>query len=76
MRIGISEVLLIIVITIALVKPDKLKEYSKLLGKTLRFVMEERERIVKPIEDAVKPVKDLQDEINNTIVEMKNGGEK
>ncbi len=83
MRIGFSEIILIVVVALALIKPEKLKEYSKTMGKTLRTIKAEKdkaeEQFIKPIKDDIDSVKeDINaikepiDEITQPIKDVKN----
>lgn len=66
MKIGISELLVIFVVALIVVGPDKLPGYARKLGEALaqfRKTTEEatrdiRESIVEPLEEAQKPLRD------------------
>lgn len=85
MRIGLSEIIVIIVIVLALFDPNKLKHMSEKLGKTVSIISKTAKQInddvvqpiqddvIKPVKDAAKPVTDLHNEVNNTI-NMFDGG--
>ena len=64
MNIGISEIVLIAIVVIALVKPDKISEYTKLFAKTIKEIRRAKEdineEVIKPI---TEPVEELKDEI-------------
>ena len=85
MRIGLAELLVIIIVTIALIKPDKLGDYAKTAGQALRKFKETtkdiNDQVVEPVKEAMEPVKEavepittVQNEINGTIEEVLNGG--
>jgi len=69
MRIGLSEVILVAIVALALVKPDKLAEYAGSVGKALKSFSEKRDGVVEPIREAVQPVADVQEEMNETLRE-------
>ena len=61
--IGISELILVVIIAIALLHPDKLPSYAEALRKainTMRSVKQEAQ-------DIVQPYKDLKDEIQDAV---------
>lgn len=87
MRIGIVELIVIIIVAIALIKPDKLRGITSNVVKALKIIREENEKlnkdiiepvketvepVTKPLQDAVKPVSDLTKEVENTVNEVKN----
>lgn len=73
MRIGLTELIVIVVIAIALIKPEKLGEYAKTAGQALRKIKETTNEIntqvVEPVKEVVEPVKEV-------VEEVKNGGTK
>lgn len=86
MRIGLSEILLIIIVALALLNPEKLGDYAKTFGKVIKGLKENQEDIQKnvvdpitePLKEAVKPVTDIKDSVNESINEINNivkGGE-
>lgn len=54
MRIGITEVLLIVVVAIAVLKPEKLPEYAKKFGQLTREISKSKAAI----DDATEAVQD------------------
>jgi len=54
MRIGITEILLIIVVAIAVLKPEKLPEYAKRLGALTKEVTKSKAAL----DDAAEAVQD------------------
>lgn len=85
MRIGLAELLVIIIVTIALIKPDKLGDYAKTAGQALRKFKETTKdintQVVEPVKEAMEPVKEvmepitsLREDINSSIEEVTNGG--
>ena len=79
MRVGLTEIILIVIIALALIKPDKLLEYSRAVGKALRYIKENKEKIDdevieparKAVEPITQPVKDIQNELTSTIDDIK-----
>lgn len=75
MSIGLSEVILIGLIVLALFKPEKLKEYARALGKTLRYLKDEKEKIddsvITPVKEAMEPVTDIKKDIDETVGSIK-----
>ncbi len=87
MRIGLVELIVIIIVAIALIKPEKLRGLASNLGKAMKIIKEENEKlnneivnpvketvepITKPLQDTVKPVQDLTEEVKETVNEVKN----
>ncbi len=61
MHIGFGELLVIIIICLAMFRPEKLKDYSKKLGETMRSVQSkqnEMKDLVELIQDAIKTVQE------------------
>ena len=76
MSIGLSELLVIIIIVIALFKPEKLSDYAKMAGVFLKRVRQAAKSITEATEqvrDAMQPVTDLKKDIDTQITEVKNG---
>lgn len=74
MRIGLTELLVIAVIAIALLKPEKLPEYAKKFGAAMQRLKESTKvlsEVTEPVKDAVKPVTDIKDEITGQVEQMK-----
>lgn len=70
MRIGLTELLVIVIIAIALIKPDKLEEYAKTAGRmTRKFLNETKDlnesanEIKETIESATKPISSITEEV-------------
>ena len=89
MRIGFSEVVVILVLALALIRPTKLVEVAHNLGKLLGIVKDSKEEIVEasskitkevveavqPIKEAIEPIKEIKEEIKEEIQStIKNGG--
>ena len=87
MRIGLVELIVIVIVAIALIKPEKLRGIASNIGKAMRIIKEENDKLNKeiiepvketvepltqPLQDAVKPVTDLTKEVENTVNEVKN----
>lgn len=75
MSIGLSELLVIIIIIIALFKPEKLSDYAVMAGKFLKNVKQAAKSITdatEPVRDAIQPVTDLKKDIDTQLTEVKN----
>ena len=75
MSIGLSELLVIIIIVIALFKPEKLSDYARMAGVFLKRVRQAAKSITEvtePVRDAIQPVTDLKKDIDTQITEVKN----
>lgn len=75
MSIGLSELLVIIIIVIALFKPEKLSDYARMAGVFLKRVRQAAKSITEatePVRDAIQPVTDLKKDIDTRITEVKN----
>lgn len=86
MKIGFTELLVIFVVALLVVGPDKLPYYAKMLGEALgqfkkytnEAAKEIRENVVEPLEEAQRPLKEAMEpfteaekEINNTFKDLK-----
>lgn len=86
MRIGLVELIVIIIVAIAMIKPEGLRGLASNIGKALKIIKEENEKlnkdiiepvketvepITKPIQEAVKPVTDLKKEVEDTVNEVR-----
>ena len=87
MRIGLVELIVIVIVAIALIKPEKSRGIASNVGKAMKIIKEENaklnkeviepvketvEPLTQPLQDAVKPVTDLTKEVENTVNEVKN----
>lgn len=75
MSIGLSELLVIIIIVIALFKPEKLSDYARMAGvflKRARQAAKSITEVTEPVRDAIQPVTDLKKDIDTQITEVKN----
>lgn len=87
MRIGLTELIVIIIVAIALIKPEKLRGITSNIIKAMKIIKEENDKLNKeviepvketvepftqPLQDTVKPVTDLTKEVENTVNEVKN----
>ena len=75
MSIGLSELLVIIIIVIALFKPEKLSDYARMAGVFLKRVRQAAKSITEatePVRDIIQPVTDLKKDIDTQITEVKN----
>lgn len=74
MRIGLTELFVIAVIAIALLKPEKLPEYAKKFGAAMQRLKENTKvlsEVTEPVKDAVRPVTDIKDEITGQVEQMR-----
>lgn len=74
MAIGISELLLILVLVLLLMKPEKMKEFAKKAGEAFRTFREAKEDVEEAtvpvkeaVDEAVAPVKEAVDGIKDTV---------
>ena len=66
MKIGLTELLVIFIVALVVLGPDKLPEYAKKLGEALNSFKKAsneatkdiRESIIEPLEEAQKPLKE------------------
>ena len=79
MKLGFTELIVILVVALFVLGPDQLPVYAKKLGKALRelkgvtgdLAKEINENVVEPLNDVAKPLKEAADEITAPINEMK-----
>ena len=65
MHMGLSEIVVIIVLAIALIKPEKLKELSATLGKTVRDIRENKDSLTEPVKEVLVETDRIKEEIDN-----------
>ena len=67
--IGLSEIILIVIIAIALLKPDKLPEYVKAIKEAIDVASNAKAEMA----DAVKPYQEMADAVTKDVDELKEG---
>lgn len=71
MRIGLTELLVIIIVALALIKPDKLGDYAKTAGQALRKFKETTKdintQVVEPVKEAMEPLKEVVEPIKEVV---------
>lgn len=73
MRIGTSEIILILIVALLVLGPEKMPIYAKKVGKSLNslkgyigeFTNDINDNIIEPLEEAKKPLKDITDPLTN-----------
>ncbi len=86
MKIGMMELLVIFIVALVVIGPDKLPEYARKLGEALRQfkkysseatkdiregLVEPLEEAQKPLKEALKPVNDLEKELKSEVKDLK-----
>lgn len=79
MKIGWMELLVIVIVALVVVGPDKLPDYAKKAGKALKefkkisadLTNEITEDVVKPLNEAAKPLKEAAKPINEATESLK-----
>lgn len=67
--IGLSEIILIVIIAIAFLKPEKLPEYVKAMREAFSMVKDTK----KEVSNVVKPYQEMSDAITKDVDEIKEG---
>ena len=85
MKIGFTELILVVIVAFVVIGPDKLPEYARKLGKMLRElkkytgaaseeiqknVVEPLNEIQAPIKEAVAPLTDIKKDIDNSVKDV------
>lgn len=85
MRIGIAELIVVFVIALFVIGPDKLPAYAKKLGEALsqfrkyseeatkdikESIVEPLEEAQKPLREAVEPLKELDREVRDNVKDV------
>lgn len=78
MKIGFWEIVVVLIVALVVIGPDKLPEYMKQLGKgmaSLRKATSElndslQDDVVKPLNEASKPLREAADELNETTAKV------
>ncbi|MBF7096775.1 Sec-independent protein translocase subunit TatA/TatB [Alkalibacter mobilis] len=86
MRIGTSELIVVLIVALLVLGPEKLPSYAKKLGSALNKIksytsdltknideniVEPMAKVKEPIEKATKPLNTIKDEINKPFIETK-----
>lgn len=79
MKIGFLELVVVLVVALLLIGPDKLPDYARKAGAALRkfkgysgkLADEINENIVEPMQDAAEPLKKVAKDITDPLSEMK-----
>ena len=74
MRIGLTELFVIVIVILALVSPDKLIDYAGKAGKLLRKVSDEKDNIksaTEPLQDIIEPVVDVKKDVDDIVEDVK-----
>ena len=79
MRIGIGELVVVFLIALIVIGPDKLPEYARQLGKALSELRkstsglndELRKDVIEPLNEAAKPLREAVDPVNENMAQIK-----
>lgn len=74
LRIGLGELIVILIFAVAYISPEKLPEYTKKITQILKQVktaVAGAKETTQPIQDAIKPAVDLKDSISTQVDEIK-----
>ena len=86
MKIGFAELIIVFIVALVVIGPDKLPQFAKKLGEALgqlrkvssdaaddikKSVAEPLEEIRKPLDEAMEPLKDTDRAVKDNIREMK-----
>ena len=67
MRFGIAEIVLVVFVAIALLKPEKLKEYIVALNNASKTFKETKKQIQDEAKDIVEPVMDIKKDVDDAV---------
>ena len=78
MKIGIGELVVVFLIALVVIGPDKLPEYARQLGKALSELKkttsglneEIRKDVIAPLNEAAQPLKDAVEPINDSVSQI------
>lgn len=74
MRIGLTELLIIVIIAVAILRPEKLPEYAKKFSSSMQRLKESTKtlnEVTEPVREALKPVTELKEEITDQVEQLK-----
>ncbi len=79
MRIGIGELVVIFLIALVVIGPDKLPEYARQLGKALGELKkstsglneEIRKDVIVPLNEAAQPLREAVEPINDSVTQIR-----
>lgn len=76
MHIGLSEIIVIAIFAVALVKPSKLPEYAAKISSLLASLKENANALgsaMEPLRESMSSVKEMSDDINKQLSDIKDG---
>ena len=66
-RLGIAEIIVIALVAIAFIKPEKLKDYMKALKEASKTFGETKKQLEEEAKDIVEPVMDTKEDIESAM---------
>lgn len=79
MGIGFGEIVVILVVILVFVKPEDISKTARGMAKFVATARSEGAKFLKelkePVDSVVDPIKEVQNEINDTIQSIKEGGD-
>lgn len=76
MHIGLSEIIVIAIFAVALVKPSKLPEYAAKISSLLASLKENANALgsaMEPLRESMSSAKEMSDDINKQLSDIKDG---
>ena len=82
MSVGISELLVIVILAVAVLKPEKLPVYAQKAKEVivkLKSAKSDLQETMQPVHDVVQPINEIRDEVTTAVSDLtnfedKNGG--
>ncbi len=66
-RLGITELIVIVLVIIAFAKPEKLKDYMQAFKKAAKTFSETRKQLEDEAKDIVEPVMDVKKDVDEAL---------
>lgn len=76
MRIGLTELAVIVILAIMIIKPDKLSDYAKSMGKAIRELKHEVSNVKDSASDIVEPITEVRESIDEIASDIKESVDK
>ena len=74
MRIGLSELIFIALIIVAIYSPARLPEYAKVFAKLMQNIksaVASAKEVYQPLQEIAVPIKEVKSDIDNQLTEVK-----
>lgn len=67
MRLGITELIVIVLVAVALLKPEKLKDYMAYMKKAAKTYSDTKKEVSSEVQEIVDPITDTNKELQSAL---------